>query len=163
MFAPALLGDPTLRWIRGPGANPDPGGPAYGIGLLSRLPVTAVAIAALPGGGPGEARPRRPDSRRPRSSTATASRQGRAAGDGGGSLGTGGGHDRAPDVRAVAGAPAARHGYVVERRGISFAVTVRRRGKLAETIIANTAGELAQVRRKLSDGGLVGYVSGGAK
>jgi len=65
VFAPALLGDPTLRWIRGPGADPDPGGPAYGIGLLSRLPVTAVAIAALPGGGPGQARPRRPDSRRP--------------------------------------------------------------------------------------------------
>ena len=62
VFAPALLGDPTLRWIRGPGADPDPGGPAYGIGLLSRLPVT---IAALPGGGPGQARPRRPDSRRP--------------------------------------------------------------------------------------------------
>ena len=55
VFAPALLGDPTLRWIRGPGADPDPGGPAYGIGLLSRLPVTAVAIAALPGGGPGQA------------------------------------------------------------------------------------------------------------
>ena len=65
VFAPALLGDPTLRWLRGPGADPDPGGPAYGIGLLSRLPVTAVAIAALPGGGPGQARPRRPDSRRP--------------------------------------------------------------------------------------------------
>ena len=25
VFAPALLGDPTLRWIRGPGADPDPG------------------------------------------------------------------------------------------------------------------------------------------
>jgi endonuclease/exonuclease/phosphatase family metal-dependent hydrolase len=65
VFAPALLGDPTLRWSRGPGADPDPGGPAYGIGLISRLPVTAVAIAALPGGGPGQARPRRPDARRP--------------------------------------------------------------------------------------------------
>jgi len=65
IFAPALLGDPTLRWARGPGADPDPGGPAYGIGLLSALPLTAVAVAALPGGGPGEARPRRPDSRRP--------------------------------------------------------------------------------------------------
>ena len=65
VFAPALLGDPTLRWIRGPGADPDPGGPAYGIGLISRLPLTAVAIAALPGGGPGQARPRRPDARRP--------------------------------------------------------------------------------------------------
>jgi endonuclease/exonuclease/phosphatase family metal-dependent hydrolase len=65
IFAPALLGDPTLRWSRGPGADPDPGGPAYGIGLLSALPLTAVAIAALPGGGPGEARPRKPDARRP--------------------------------------------------------------------------------------------------
>jgi endonuclease/exonuclease/phosphatase family metal-dependent hydrolase len=65
VFAPALLGDPTLRWARGPGADPDPGGPAYGIGLLSAVPLTAVAIAALPGGGPGQARPRRPDARRP--------------------------------------------------------------------------------------------------
>jgi endonuclease/exonuclease/phosphatase family metal-dependent hydrolase len=65
IFAPALLGDPTRRWARGPGADPDPGGPAYGIGLLSALPLTAVAIAALPGGGPGEARTRRPDARRP--------------------------------------------------------------------------------------------------
>ena len=65
IFAPALLGDPTLRWTRGPGADPDPGGPAYGIGMLSRLPVTAVAISPLPGGGPGQARPRRPDARRP--------------------------------------------------------------------------------------------------
>ena len=65
VFAPALLGDPTLRWIRGPGADPDPGGPAYGIGLISRLPLTTVAISALPGGGPGKARRRRPDARRP--------------------------------------------------------------------------------------------------
>jgi endonuclease/exonuclease/phosphatase family metal-dependent hydrolase len=65
VFAPALLGDPTLRWERGPGADPDPGGPAYGIGLLSRLPLTAVAIVALPGGGPGAARPRRPNARHP--------------------------------------------------------------------------------------------------
>ena len=65
VFAPALLGDPTLRWIRGPGADADPGGPAYGIGLISRLPLTAVAISALPGGGPGQARPRRPHARRP--------------------------------------------------------------------------------------------------
>jgi endonuclease/exonuclease/phosphatase family metal-dependent hydrolase len=65
VFAPALLGDPTLRWQRGPGADPDPGGPAYGVGLLSALPLTAVAIAAMPGGGAGEARPPRPDARRP--------------------------------------------------------------------------------------------------
>ena len=65
VFAPALLGSPELRWERGPGADPDPGGPAYGIGLLSALPLTTVAIAALPGGGPGQARPRRPDARHP--------------------------------------------------------------------------------------------------
>jgi endonuclease/exonuclease/phosphatase family metal-dependent hydrolase len=65
VFAPALLGDPTLRWERGPGADPDPGGPAYGVGLLSALPLTAVAVAALPGGGPGQARPRRPDAKHP--------------------------------------------------------------------------------------------------
>jgi endonuclease/exonuclease/phosphatase family metal-dependent hydrolase len=65
VFAPALLGDPTLCWVRGPGSDPDPGGPAYGIGLLSVLPTTAVAVAALPGGGPGRARRRRPDARRP--------------------------------------------------------------------------------------------------
>jgi endonuclease/exonuclease/phosphatase family metal-dependent hydrolase len=65
VFAPALLGSPELRWERGPGADPDPGGPAYGIGLLSTLPLTAVAISALPGGGPGRKRPRRPDARHP--------------------------------------------------------------------------------------------------
>ena len=75
VFAPALLGDPTLRWIRGPGADPDPGGPAYGIGLLSRLPLTTVAISALPGGGPGRARPGPggPTPAGPRSPTATPS------------------------------------------------------------------------------------------
>ena len=111
-FAPALLGDPTLRWIRGPGADPDPGGPAYGIGLISRLPLTAVAISALPGGGPGQARPRRPDARRPpipyRDGEPRA-----AAGDGGGAVGAGRGHDRAPVVRAVARPQAARHGRAV--------------------------------------------------
>ena len=65
VFAPALLGDPTRRWVRGPGADPDPGGPAYGIGLLSALPPADVAVTALPGAGPGRAWPRRPDSRRP--------------------------------------------------------------------------------------------------
>ena len=65
VFAPALLGDPSVRWRPGPGAEPDPGGPAYGIGLVSRLPLAAVAVAALPGGGPGQARPRRPDARPP--------------------------------------------------------------------------------------------------
>ncbi len=74
VFAPALLGDPTLRWIRGPGADPDPGGPAYGIGLISRLPLTTVAISALPGGGPGRPGAGGPTPAGPRSPTATASR-----------------------------------------------------------------------------------------
>lgn len=65
VFAPALLGDPTRSWVRGPGADPDPGGPAYGIGLLSSLPLDDVTVTALPGGGPGRAWPRRPDSRWP--------------------------------------------------------------------------------------------------
>lgn len=65
VFAPALLGDPTVRWTRGPGAGSDPGGAAYGIGLLSALPVTATAVIDLPGGGPGHRRPRPPDARPP--------------------------------------------------------------------------------------------------
>lgn len=65
VFAPALLGDPTRRWTSGPGGGPDPGGPAYGIGLLSRLPLVDAETRALPGGGPGRTRRRRPDSRRP--------------------------------------------------------------------------------------------------
>jgi endonuclease/exonuclease/phosphatase family metal-dependent hydrolase len=56
VFAPALLGDPSRRWGPGPGAGPDPGGPAYGIGLLSRAPLRDVRRCALPGGGPGERR-----------------------------------------------------------------------------------------------------------
>jgi endonuclease/exonuclease/phosphatase family metal-dependent hydrolase len=65
VFAPALLGDPTSRWTRGPGAGTDPGGPAYGIGVLSALPLTGVEVAALPGGGPGRTRRRRGNPRRP--------------------------------------------------------------------------------------------------
>ena len=56
-FAPALLGDPQRGWAPGPGSGPDPGGPAYGIGLLSRTPMTGIARRALPGGGHGERRP----------------------------------------------------------------------------------------------------------
>ncbi len=56
-FAPALLGDPQRGWTPGPGSGPDPGGPAYGIGLISRAPMTGVARRALPGGGHGERRP----------------------------------------------------------------------------------------------------------
>jgi len=57
VFAPALLGNPARRWGPGPGGDDDPGGPAYGVGLLSRHPLHAVARRALPGGGTGERRP----------------------------------------------------------------------------------------------------------
>jgi endonuclease/exonuclease/phosphatase family metal-dependent hydrolase len=57
VFAPALLGNPARRWGPGPGADADPGGPAYGVGLLSKHPLRAVARLALPGGGVGERRP----------------------------------------------------------------------------------------------------------
>lgn len=55
LFAPALLGDPGTRWteLRGP----DPGGPAYGVGLLSRTPLNDPQRLALPGGGDGSRRP----------------------------------------------------------------------------------------------------------
>ncbi|MGH8900538.1 MAG: endonuclease/exonuclease/phosphatase family protein [Egibacteraceae bacterium] len=55
-FGPALLGDPDTRWSACPAD--DPGGqPAYGVGLLSRLPLTGVRRIALPGGGDGERKP----------------------------------------------------------------------------------------------------------
>jgi len=57
VFAPALLGNPQRRWVPGPGAGPDPGGPAYGVGLLSRVPLQDVERRVLPGGGAGERRP----------------------------------------------------------------------------------------------------------
>jgi endonuclease/exonuclease/phosphatase family metal-dependent hydrolase len=47
-FGPALLGDPVHGWTAVEG--PDPGGPAYGVGLLSPHPLTEVARLALPGG-----------------------------------------------------------------------------------------------------------------
>lgn len=57
VFAPALLGDPERSWSSGPGGDPDPGGPAYGIGLLARRPLLDVARVALPGGGRGHRSP----------------------------------------------------------------------------------------------------------
>lgn len=57
VFAPALLGDPQRGWTPGPGTCPDPGGPAYGIGLISRTPLLDVACCALPGGGHGRRGP----------------------------------------------------------------------------------------------------------
>jgi endonuclease/exonuclease/phosphatase family metal-dependent hydrolase len=59
-FAPALLGDPLTRWVPVPAE--DPGGPAYGVGLLARVPLHDVRRCALPGGGPGR---RSPDAQGP--------------------------------------------------------------------------------------------------
>jgi endonuclease/exonuclease/phosphatase family metal-dependent hydrolase len=55
-FAPALLGTPAdgARPVE-PG-SPDPGGPAYGIALLSRLPLDAVEVVRLPRRGGEEPR-----------------------------------------------------------------------------------------------------------
>ena len=58
VFSPSLLGEPVRDWDAA-GAGPDPGGPAYGIGLLSPHPLSEVARLALPGG----ARRRRIDHR----------------------------------------------------------------------------------------------------
>lgn len=55
VFVPALLGDPDVRW-RAVGET-DAGGPAYGVGLLTRRPVVAARRIALPGGGDGQRRP----------------------------------------------------------------------------------------------------------
>jgi endonuclease/exonuclease/phosphatase family metal-dependent hydrolase len=49
-FAPALLGEPVRSWDALPDDSPDPGGPAYGIGLLSPHPLHDVRRLALPGG-----------------------------------------------------------------------------------------------------------------
>jgi endonuclease/exonuclease/phosphatase family metal-dependent hydrolase len=51
VFAPALMGSPDDRWT--PAGDGDGDGPAYGVGLLSRLPLTGVTRRRLPGGGPG--------------------------------------------------------------------------------------------------------------
>lgn len=54
VFGPALLGDPDRAWVAcGPD---DPGGPAYGVGLLSRHPFTGTGRHRLPGGGDGRRR-----------------------------------------------------------------------------------------------------------
>jgi endonuclease/exonuclease/phosphatase family metal-dependent hydrolase len=50
VFAPALLGEPVRSWDALPEHSADPGGPAYGIGLLSPHPLLDVRRLALPGG-----------------------------------------------------------------------------------------------------------------
>lgn len=52
VFAPALAGDPDRAWHTAP--EPDRGGPGYGVGLLSRRPLTGARRTVLPGGGAGE-------------------------------------------------------------------------------------------------------------
>jgi endonuclease/exonuclease/phosphatase family metal-dependent hydrolase len=61
VFAAALLGDPDRGWVPPPAE--DPGGGAYGVGLLSRYALTGVRRLRLPGGGAGERTG--PPSRRP--------------------------------------------------------------------------------------------------
>lgn len=53
VFCPALLGSPDRSWIP---ADPDPGGPAYGVGLLSRVELSGAERRGLPGGGAGARR-----------------------------------------------------------------------------------------------------------
>lgn len=55
VFGPALLGNPDSRWQGVDGD--DPGGPAYGVGLLTSQPLSDVERVALPGGGDGERQP----------------------------------------------------------------------------------------------------------
>ena len=52
--------------------------------------------------------------------------------------------------------------FTIERWGNGFAVSVYRRGKPVETILAKTPGEANQIRMKLSGEGLIGF-TGGAK
>jgi endonuclease/exonuclease/phosphatase family metal-dependent hydrolase len=49
VFSPSLLGDPVRDWDA-VGSGADPGGPAYGIALLSPHPLSEVRRLVLPGG-----------------------------------------------------------------------------------------------------------------
>jgi endonuclease/exonuclease/phosphatase family metal-dependent hydrolase len=57
-YAPALLGSPgdPEGWRAGDPGRPDPGGTAYGIALLSRLPMDQVELVPLPRSGRDEPR-----------------------------------------------------------------------------------------------------------
>jgi endonuclease/exonuclease/phosphatase family metal-dependent hydrolase len=61
VFVPALLGDPRGSWADVP-ATADPGGPAYGIGLLGRAALEGVRRVVLPAG-PAVPVGRRPEPR----------------------------------------------------------------------------------------------------
>ncbi len=62
--------------------------------------------------------------------------------------------ERFPDEHpAVAG----RSHFVIERWGTGWAVTIRRRGRQPETILAATPGEVNRIRRELSENGLIGW------
>jgi endonuclease/exonuclease/phosphatase family metal-dependent hydrolase len=47
-FAPTVLGTPGAHWTPAAADDGDGGGPAYGIALLSRLPVTRSSVVPLP-------------------------------------------------------------------------------------------------------------------
>ena len=55
-YAPAMLGTPGEGWRAPVPDNPDPGGTAYGIALLSRLPLEQVETVLLPQAGRDEPR-----------------------------------------------------------------------------------------------------------
>ena len=55
-FAPTLHGHPDTAWTAA--GEQDPGGPAYGIAVLSRSGIDAVRRVRLPGGGDGHRSPR---------------------------------------------------------------------------------------------------------
>lgn len=65
VFAPALTGDPDRSWTTVDGDGDGDAGEAYGVGLLSRLPLHAVRRVPLPGGGAGSRTPGRGDPRNP--------------------------------------------------------------------------------------------------
>ena len=65
IFAPALLGDPTLRWARGPGADPRPRWPGVRDRPAQRTAPDRGRDRGAARRRPRRGAPRRPDSRRP--------------------------------------------------------------------------------------------------
>lgn len=57
VFRAALHGSPDTSWTAAPTDAGDASGPAYGVALLSRLPISRVRRIALPGGGAGSRSP----------------------------------------------------------------------------------------------------------